>query len=151
MKNWQPIATAPIPKKDSAFENAGYSPYVLVVDKYGIVREAHTINFTWFEVNNPIDPIKQPTHWMPLPIKQQSSKKMKLVPDKKDYLQDVQSMTDNSKGDLSPEDFIEFANEAIEILQKKLEEVQEDISQKVEELVDSFGGADCTLRQLKGE
>ena len=76
---------------------------------------------------------------------------MKLVPDKKDYLQDVQSMTDNSKGDLSPENFIEFANEAIEILQKKLEEVQEDISQKVEELVDSFGGADCTLRQLKGE
>lgn len=76
---------------------------------------------------------------------------MKLVPDKKDYLQDVQSMTDNSKGDLSPEDFIEFANEAIEILQKKLEEVQEDISQKFEELVDSFGGADCTLRQLKGE
>ena len=78
-------------------------------------------------------------------------KNMKLVPDKKDYLQDVQSMTDNSKSDLSPEDFIEFANEAIEILQKKLEEVQEDISQKVEELVDSFGGADCTLRQLKGE
>tara|TARA_R110000868_G_scaffold32402_5_gene117891 strand:- start:151 stop:381 length:231 start_codon:yes stop_codon:yes gene_type:complete len=76
---------------------------------------------------------------------------MKLVPNKKDYLQDVQSMTDNSKGDLSPEDFIEFANEAIEILQKKLEEVQEGISQKVEELVDSFGGADCTLRQLKGE
>ncbi len=98
---------------------------------------------------------------------------MKLVPNKKDYLQEVQSIVDDSKDDLSPEDFIEFANEAIEILQekddlspedfiefaneaieilqRKLEEVQEDISQKVEELVDSFGGADCTLRQLKGE
>lgn len=76
---------------------------------------------------------------------------MKLVPNKKDYLQDVQSMTDNSKGDLSPEDFIEFVNEAIEILQRKIELAQEDINQKVEELVDSFGGTDCTLRQLKGE
>jgi len=74
---------------------------------------------------------------------------MKLTPDKKDYLQDIQSMVDNSKGDLSAEDFIELANEAIEILQKKIELVEE--SQKVEELVDSFGGADCTLRQLKGE
>ena len=74
---------------------------------------------------------------------------MKLTPDKKDYLQDIQSMVDNSKGDLSAEDFIELANEAIEILQKKIELVEE--SKKVEELVDSFGGADCTLRQLKGE
>jgi len=74
---------------------------------------------------------------------------MKLTPDKKDYLQDIQSMVDNSKGDLSAEDFIELASEAIEILQKKIELVEE--SQKVEELVDSFGGADCTLRQLKGE
>jgi hypothetical protein len=68
-----------------------------------------------------------------------------------DYLKDIEVLTHNLKGDLEPEDFIEEAHKAIQIIFKSIEEAQEKIEQKVEELVDSFGGKDLTMRELKGE
>ena len=68
-----------------------------------------------------------------------------------DYLKDIEGLTHNLKGDLKPEDFIEEARKVIYFLNKKIEEAQEKIEQKVEELVDSFGGKDLTMRKLKGE
>lgn len=68
-----------------------------------------------------------------------------------DYLKDIEGLTHNLKGDLEPEDFIEKAQKAIRIILKSIEEAQEEVDQKVEELVDSFGGKNLTMRELKGE
>lgn len=69
----------------------------------------------------------------------------------KDYLHDIEALTFNLKGDLKPEDFIEEANKAIQIIQKKIFEANDKIISSVEKLKDSFGGEECTLRDLKGE
>ena len=68
-----------------------------------------------------------------------------------DYLKDIEGLTHNLKSDLEPEDFIEEAQKVIYFLNKKIEEAQEEINQKVEEIVDSFGGKNLTMRELKGE
>lgn len=69
----------------------------------------------------------------------------------KDFLSEIEIMAYNTKGDNSPEDVVDALNEAIEILNKYKEEAQNNIYDQVEELIDSFGGKDCTMRQLKGE
>ena len=68
-----------------------------------------------------------------------------------DYLTDIEALTFNLKGDLKLENFIEESQKAIQIISSKIFEAQEEINKKVECLVDSFGGKDCTMRQLKGE
>jgi uncharacterized membrane-anchored protein YhcB (DUF1043 family) len=69
----------------------------------------------------------------------------------KDYIRDITGLINNARGDYSALDFIEGANEIIAMIQKEIEEAQEEINQDVEELVDSFGGKDLTMRSLKGE
>ena len=69
----------------------------------------------------------------------------------KDFLSEIEIMAYNTKGDNSPEDVVDAFNEAIKILNKYKEKAQNNIYDQVEELVDSFGGRDCTMRQLKGE
>lgn len=68
-----------------------------------------------------------------------------------DYLHDIEALTSNLRGDLKPEDFIEEANKAIQIIQKHILESTNQIVERVEKLADSFGGKECTLRELKGE
>lgn len=71
--------------------------------------------------------------------------------DKKAFLTDLENSVFNICGDYEETDAVEVLQHAVESLQKKIEELQHSVSLKVEELVDSFGGVDCTMRQLKGE
>lgn len=67
------------------------------------------------------------------------------------YLLDVESMTDNLIGDLDEAEAIETINKLIEKLSGVSEKLQEKICEKAECFIDSFGGSDCTMRELKGE
>jgi len=69
----------------------------------------------------------------------------------KDYITDIETLISNARGDSSAADFIQGAQKIIGIIQKEIGEAQEEINQNVEELVDSFGGKDLTMRDLKGE
>jgi hypothetical protein len=68
-----------------------------------------------------------------------------------DYLADIEALTFNLKGDLELENFIEESQKAIQIINSKIFEAQEEINQKVEYFIDSFGDENCTMRQLKSE
>jgi len=72
----------------------------------------------------------------------------------KDYIQDIQFSIDNARGDFSAVDFIEMGNEVISIIQKEIEEAQEeidkDVNKRIETIEDDFGGG-ISLRELKGE
>jgi len=67
------------------------------------------------------------------------------------YILEIKSLINSTKENSSSEDFIDTANNIIEFLQNEIENSQEEINQQVEFLVDSFGGKNCTIRQLKGE
>lgn len=66
-------------------------------------------------------------------------------------LTDIKNLIDQEFDDLEPEDFLDFFNEIKEAGQKLANLAQSKINQRVERLVDSFGGDDCTMRSLKGE
>jgi len=66
-------------------------------------------------------------------------------------LTDIKNLIDQEFDDLEPEDFLDFFNEIKEAGQKLADLAQNKINQRVEYLVDSFGGDDCTMRSLKGE
>jgi len=76
---------------------------------------------------------------------------MNFEKDKEYFLTDLESMIFNICGDYSEENASEVFRDAANILLKKAGELQNSICDNVERLVDSFGGSDCTLRQLKGE
>ena len=69
----------------------------------------------------------------------------------KDTITDIKGLISNAKADYLAQDFIEGAQEIIALLRKEIEGAQERINQEVDELVDSFGGKDLTMRELKGE
>jgi len=56
---------------------------------------------------------------------------------------------DSSKNSAS--DFIELCSSLEELISEKKEAMQDLINSEVESLVDSFGGEDCTMRDLKGD
>lgn len=66
-------------------------------------------------------------------------------------LTDIKNLIDQEFDDLELEDFLDFFSEIRDYGQKLANLAQTRINQRVEELVDSFGGADCTMRQNKGE
>lgn len=65
--------------------------------------------------------------------------------------QDLSNMLSEDKSDMDTVDFIELCTELHELITKLRDQAQEEINQSVEELVDSFGGENCTMRDLKGE
>jgi hypothetical protein len=67
------------------------------------------------------------------------------------YLQQIETLTEQALSKLSFEDGIDAAELAIEKIRWHIEETQEKINKRVETLVDSFGGSNCTMRDLKGE
>ena len=67
------------------------------------------------------------------------------------YLQQIDTLTEQTLVKLSFEDGIDAAESAIEKIRWHIEETQEKINKRVETLVDSFGGLNCTMRDLKGE
>lgn len=69
----------------------------------------------------------------------------------KDFLRDIDALAHNTYGDSSVEDFVEAADKAIAIINIYKAKAQDQIVDNVERLIDSFGGKDCTMRQLKGE
>lgn len=69
----------------------------------------------------------------------------------KDYVSDIEGLISNARSDCSAQDFIEMAQKIVELLQEEIEEAQDEINDDVEKLVDSFGGKDCSMRELKGE
>lgn len=48
-------------------------------------------------------------------------------------------------------DFIELCSDIEELISERKGDMQDLINQSVESLVDSFGGKDCTMRDLKGD
>ena len=67
------------------------------------------------------------------------------------YLQQIEALTEKIFKKLSFEDGIDAGEMAIEKIRWHIEERQEKINKRVETLVDSFGGPNCTMRDLKGE
>lgn len=75
------------------------------------------------------------------------------------YLQQIETLTEQTLAKLSFEDGIDAGESAIEKIKWHIEETQEKIddrrnmahSKYKETLVDSFGGSNCTMRDLKGE
>jgi serine protease inhibitor len=67
------------------------------------------------------------------------------------YLQQIETLTEQTLSKLSFEDGIDAAESAIEKIRWHIEETQEKINKRVETLADSFGGPNCTMRDLKGE
>jgi len=67
------------------------------------------------------------------------------------YLQQIETLTEQTLSKLSFEDGIDAAESAIEKIRWHIEEMQEKINKRVETLVDSFGGLNCTMKDLKGE
>lgn len=65
--------------------------------------------------------------------------------------QDLSNMLSENKADMDAVDFIELCTELYELINKLREQAQEEINQSVEQLVDSFGGENCTMRDLKGD
>lgn len=65
--------------------------------------------------------------------------------------QDLSNMLSENKSDMDAVDFIELCTELYELINKLREQAQEEINQSVEQLVDSFGGKNCTMRDLKGD
>lgn len=68
-----------------------------------------------------------------------------------DFITEIDALAHNAKGDHAAEDFIEAANKAIQIIEGYKQQAQDNIINNIESLVDSFGGKDCTMRELKGE
>ena len=67
------------------------------------------------------------------------------------YLQQIETLTEQTLSKLSFEDGIDAAESATEKIRWHIEETQEKINKRVETLADSFGGPNCTMRDLKGE
>ncbi len=65
-------------------------------------------------------------------------------------LTDIKNLIDQEFDDLEPEDFLDFFNEIKEAGQKLADLAQNKLNQRVEELVDSFGG-DISARELAGD
>lgn len=66
--------------------------------------------------------------------------------------EDLESMLNDNFTDTSPADeFIELCCELETLIAEKKEAMQDLINTEVEYLIDSFGGKDCTMRDLKGE
>lgn len=75
------------------------------------------------------------------------------------YLQQIEALTEQALSKLSFEDGIDAGEMAIEKIRWHIEEIQGKIdcrrnhiySKYKETLIDSFGGPNCTMRDLKGE
>lgn len=67
------------------------------------------------------------------------------------YLQQIEILTEQAFSKLSFEDGIDAGESAIEKIKWHIEETQEKIIKHVETMTDSFGGPNCTMRDLKGE
>lgn len=66
--------------------------------------------------------------------------------------EDLKSMLNENFTDTSPADeFIELCCALEDLIAEKKEAMQDLINTEVEYLIDSFGGKDCTMRDLKGE
>ena len=67
-------------------------------------------------------------------------------------LTDIKNLITEERFDLDdPADFIDFCNEIIAFAVEERNTEQSKINANVERLIDSFGGANCTMRSLKGE
>ena len=67
------------------------------------------------------------------------------------YLEQIDTLTEQTLLKLSFEDGIDAAESAIQNIRWHIEETQEKICKCVETMRDSFGGPNCTMRDLKGE
>lgn len=69
-----------------------------------------------------------------------------------EFIKQFQELNDKFYNSSLAEDYIDSANSAREILGNYIEDAQESIDMpRRQYLIDTFGGENCTMRDLKGE
>jgi len=68
-----------------------------------------------------------------------------------EFLKQFQELNDKFYNSVPAVNYIDATIDAKEIMSSYIDDAQESINKRVEYLIDSFGGEDCTMRELKGE